>query len=154
VSHVPSPRGTFEKIANALEARIKDDPGLVELPLVHDLMERYGVSRGVVLRAFHTLRHRGLAEPVPGAPWRVVRRGDGVDRRPLTEKLLNLITAEDLQVGSPFPSASSLAERFGVSRPTVTKALGALEADGWLTGGGQGRRRTVNALPKDVERPS
>ncbi|WP_225887464.1 MULTISPECIES: GntR family transcriptional regulator [Streptomyces] len=49
--------------------------------------------------------------------------------------------------GEAFPSASALADRFGVSRPTVTKALEKLETAGVLAGGGQGRVRTVRAVP-------
>ncbi|MGA5145582.1 GntR family transcriptional regulator [Streptomyces griseoincarnatus] len=37
-------------------------------------------------------------------------------------------------MGQPFPSASALAERVGVSRPTVTKALEKLETAGVLAG--------------------
>jgi DNA-binding FadR family transcriptional regulator len=40
-----------------------------------------------------------------------------------------------------------LTERFGVSRPTVSKALDKLEAAGWLSEGGQGKLRTVRAVP-------
>ncbi|MER5522557.1 GntR family transcriptional regulator [Streptomyces sp. NPDC002763] len=36
---------------------------------------------------------------------------------------MDVITDEGLSVGAAFPSASVLAARFGVSRPTVTKAL-------------------------------
>ncbi|WP_344368524.1 GntR family transcriptional regulator [Streptomyces indiaensis] len=54
--------------------------------------------------------------------------------------------------GQPFPSASELAERFEVSRPTVTKALERLEAAGLLAGGGQGKVRTVRAVPTREER--
>ncbi|WP_307181599.1 GntR family transcriptional regulator [Streptomyces canus] len=61
--------------------------------------------------------------------------------------MAEIITTEGLEVGEAFPSASALAERFGVSRPTVTKALEKLEAAGVLAGGGQGRVRTVRAVP-------
>ncbi|WP_075986726.1 helix-turn-helix domain-containing protein [Streptomyces sp. FR-008] len=37
-------------------------------------------------------------------------------------------------MGQPFPSASALAERVGVSRPTVTKTLEKLETAGVLAG--------------------
>ncbi|WP_308287400.1 GntR family transcriptional regulator [Streptomyces indiaensis] len=45
-----------------------------------------------------------------------------------------------------------MAERFEVSRPTVTKALERLEAAGLLAGGGQGKVRTVRAVPTREER--
>ncbi|CAM5662047.1 GntR family transcriptional regulator [Streptomyces hirsutus] len=109
------------------------------------------VSRGVALRAFAVLRQEGVAEPVPGGRWRVVRAGVNVDRRPLEQRIAGIITADRLEVGQPFPSASALAERFGVSRPTVTKALEKLETAGVLAGGGQGRARTVRAMPTREE---
>ncbi|MEV5464015.1 GntR family transcriptional regulator, partial [Streptomyces cellulosae] len=84
--------------------------------------------------------------------WRVVRSGNRIDRRPLDQRIADIITAEGLEVGEAFPSASALAERFGVSRPTVTKALERLEAAGLLAGGGQGKVRTVRAVPTREER--
>ncbi|MFF4977237.1 GntR family transcriptional regulator [Streptomyces sp. NPDC001083] len=110
-------------------------------------MRDHGVSRGVALRAFGVLQREGLAEQVPGGRWRVVRNGQRVDRRALADRVLDVIRDDGLEVGATFPSASVLCERFGVSRPTVTKALEKLEAAGWLSEGGQGKLRTVRALP-------
>ncbi|MEV6485125.1 GntR family transcriptional regulator [Streptomyces sp. NPDC051576] len=152
MSQKASPRDTFRQIADALKTRINDDQEMVELPPVSELMERYAVSRGVVLRAFQALRRSGEAEPVPGGRWRVIRPGDAVDRRPLEERLAAIITDDRLEIGAPFPSASALATRFGVSRPTVTKALDKLEAAGVLASGGQGKVRTVRAVPNREER--
>nr|WP_253268236.1 GntR family transcriptional regulator [Streptomyces asoensis] len=115
-------------------------------------MSDHAVSRGVALRAFAVLRQEGVAEPTPGGRWRVVRAGGLVDRRPLEQRIADIITADKLEVGQPFPSASALAERFGVSRPTVTKALEKLESAGVLAGGGQGKVRRVRALPIREER--
>jgi DNA-binding FadR family transcriptional regulator len=66
VAQRASPRGTFQKITDALKARITDDPEMVELPPIADLVDSYGVLRGVVLRAFQVLRRDGVTEPVPG----------------------------------------------------------------------------------------
>ncbi|MFI9819932.1 GntR family transcriptional regulator [Streptomyces sp. NPDC052013] len=148
----PSPRGTFLEIAAAVKHQIMGNPEMTALPSVSELMRDRGVSRGVVLRAFEALRKEGVAEPVPGGRWRVVRTGDLVDRRPLAERIADIITDEGLEVGAAFPSASVLAERFGVSRPTVTKALDRLEAAGLLASGGQGRVRTVRTVPTREER--
>ncbi|MFF5981158.1 GntR family transcriptional regulator [Streptomyces olindensis] len=115
-------------------------------------MQAHGVSRGVALRAFRALRDYGVAEPVRGGRWRVVRAGEAIDPRPLHERIAEIITTEGLNVGTEFPSASELAGRFGVSRPTVAKALDRLEAAGVLAGGGQGRVRTVRAVPTREER--
>ncbi|TQJ89323.1 GntR family transcriptional regulator [Streptomyces sp. SLBN-31] len=152
MSQQSSPRGTFLKVADAVKARIATDPDMTELPSLAEVMRDHEVSRGVALRAFGVLRQEGVAEPVPGERWRVVRAGARVDRRPLHERIADIITAEALEVGEAFPSASTLADRFGVSRPTVTKALEKLEAAGVLAGGGQGRARTVRAVPMREER--
>ncbi len=150
MSQQANPRGTFLKIADTLKTWIETDPEMTELPSLAEVMRDYEVSRGVALRAFAVLKQEGVAEPAPGGRWRVVRAG--VDRRPIEQRIADIITADGLEVGQPFPSASSLAERFGVSRPTVTKALEKLEAAGVLAGGGQGRVRTVRAVPTREER--
>ncbi|MER7567877.1 GntR family transcriptional regulator [Streptomyces sp. NPDC097941] len=147
MSQQANPRGTFLKIADSVKRQIKDDPDMSELPSLAEVMRDHKVSRGVALRAFGVLRQEGMAEPVPGERWRVVRAGARVDRRPLDQRLAEIIVTEGLEVGEAFPSASVLAERFGVSRPTVTKALEKLEAAGVLAGGGQGKVRTVRAMP-------
>jgi DNA-binding GntR family transcriptional regulator len=125
---------------------------MTQLPTAADLMKAHRVSRGVVLRAFGALQEEGVAEPVPGSRWRVVRAGEQSDRRPLEDRIADIIMDEDLPVGAAFPSASALAKRFGVSRPTVTKALDKLEAAGVLASGGQGKVRTVRAVPNREER--
>ncbi|MFK0104749.1 GntR family transcriptional regulator [Streptomyces sp. NPDC091217] len=154
MSQQASPRGTFQKIADALKAQIDADPKAVELPTIAEVMHDHGVSRGVVLRAFAVLQTEGAAEPVPGGRWRVLREGQRTDRRPLAERLTDVFTDDGLEVGATFPSASTLCERFDVSRPTVTKALEKLEAAGWLSEGGQGKLRTVRALPYREESSS
>jgi DNA-binding GntR family transcriptional regulator len=124
---------------------------MAELPSLAEVMRDHKVSRGLALRAFGVLRQEGVAEPVPGERWRVVRSGARLDRRPLDQRIADIITADGLEVGEAFPSASVLADRFGVSRPTVTKALEKLDAAGLLAGGGQGRVRTVRAVPTREE---
>jgi len=152
VSQQANPRGTFQQIADVLKTQIDADPNMAELPSAAELMRDHGVSRGVVLRAFAMLQKDGVAEPFPGGRWRVVREGQPADRRPLAERLAEVFADDGLVVGATFPSASALCERFDVSRPTVTKALEKLEAAGWLSEGGQGKLRTVRALPNREER--
>ncbi|WP_438294181.1 GntR family transcriptional regulator [Streptomyces sp. HUAS TT7] len=152
MSQQASPRGTFLMVAAAVKGQIEADPKMEELPLIADLMAAHEVSRGVVIRAFDELRKEGLAEPAPGGRWRVVR--SGVDRRPLVEQIADLFADPELKVGAPFPSASELARKFGVARPTVTKALERLESAGLLSEGSQGRVRTVLAMPNRGERSS
>jgi DNA-binding GntR family transcriptional regulator len=140
------------QIAEVVKAQIQADPEMTELPPASALMRDHDVSRGVVLRAFRVLRQDGVAEPVQGGRWRVVREDERVDRRPLEERIADIITDEGLPIGAAFPSASALADRFGVSRPTVTKALERLESAGVLAGSGQGKVRTVRAVPTREER--
>ncbi|MFF5824493.1 GntR family transcriptional regulator [[Kitasatospora] papulosa] len=148
-----SPRGTFLKIADALRVQLIRDESMTRLPALADVMRENGVSRGVALRAFAVLRKEGLAEPVPGGRWRVMRSEDQHDRRPLAERVAAVITDDALVVGAPFPSTTELSIRFGVSRPTVTKALDKLESAGLLSEARQGKQRTVRALPKRTESP-
>ncbi|WP_028815316.1 GntR family transcriptional regulator [Streptomyces flavidovirens] len=152
MSQQTNPRGTFLQIAEAVKIQIRSNPEMAELPKLADLMEAHGVSRGVVLRAFGVLREEGVAEPVPGGRWRVIREGKHANRRPLADRIADVITDDGLKVGEAFPSASALSTRFGVSRPTVAKALDKLEVAGLLSEGGQGKVRTVRALPNQEER--
>ncbi|MER8221290.1 GntR family transcriptional regulator [Streptomyces sp. NPDC094143] len=152
MSQQASPRGTFLKIADAVKKQIEANPEMAELPSLAEVVRDHNVSRGVALRAFAVLRQEGLAEPVPGGRWRVLRPGSRPERRPLEQRIADIIAADGLRVGEAFPSASVLADRFGVSRPTVTKALVKLETAGVLSGGGQGKVRTVRAVPTREER--
>ncbi|MEU2551889.1 GntR family transcriptional regulator [Streptomyces sp. NPDC013313] len=147
MSEQSSPRGTFLKVANAVKTRIEADPDMAELPSAAELMRDFKISRGVVLRAFGVLQRDGIAEPVAGGRWRVRRASEQTDRRPLEDRIADIVTDEKLEIGAAFPSAGNLADRFGVSRPTVTKALVKLEAAGVLSSGGQGKVRTVRAVP-------
>ncbi|MFB8017286.1 GntR family transcriptional regulator [Streptomyces rubiginosohelvolus] len=151
MSQQASPRGTFLKIAEVVRARIDADPKMTELPTAADLMGEFGVSRGVVLRVFDALQEQGVAERVAGSRLRVTRRDDAVDRRPLAEQLIDVITSDRLTVGAAFPSATKLSARLGVSRPTLAKALHKLEAEGLLSESKQGKPRTVLSLPKQEE---
>lgn len=147
-----NPRGTYLKIAETLKTWIETEPLMTELPSLAEVMSDHNVSRGVALRAFAVLKQDGVAEPAPGGRWRIVRAGQQVDRRPLEQRIADIITADGLEAGQPFPSASVLAERFGVSRPTITKALERLETAGVLAGGGQGKVRRVRSVPTREER--
>ncbi|MEE1791433.1 GntR family transcriptional regulator [Streptomyces sp. BE308] len=151
MSQQASPRGTFLKIAEVVRARIDADSKMTELPTAADLMGEFNVSRGVALRVFDVLQEQGVAERVAGSRLRVARRGEAVDRRPLADRLTDVITTDQLTVGATFPSAAKLCARFGVSRPTVAKALHKLETVGLLSEGKQGKPRTVLSLPKREE---
>ncbi|MGW1548714.1 GntR family transcriptional regulator [Streptomyces sp. NPDC002346] len=153
MSQQASPRGTFLKIADVVRAQIDGDEQMTELPSAADLMRDHGVSRGVALRVFGVLQKEGVAEPVPGGRWRVIRHGQSLDRRPLSDQIAEVIADDDLTVGALFPSTTELSARFGVSRPTVSKALDKLQSAGLLSEARQGKQRTVRALPKRTESP-
>lgn len=144
----PAPRGTYLVIAKELADRVRANPDTAELPSVREVMAEYGVSRGLALRAFHVLEHQGLATPVPGARWKVAWRGPETDERSLADRIATIVGEDQLEVGVAFHSEGKLAERLGVSRPTVRKALAELEASGILAPGGQGKQRTVRKLPE------
>ncbi|MEV7089463.1 GntR family transcriptional regulator [Streptomyces sp. NPDC093085] len=144
-----SPRGTYLKVADAVRSQIEADAEMTELPSAAELMREYGISRGVALRAFGALKKAGVAEAVPGGRWRVVRTSGHGDRRPLSDRIAEVFRTDGLTVGQPFPSASALSDRFGASRPTVTKVLNKLEAAGLLSEAQQGKPRTVRALPPE-----
>lgn len=144
---IAAPRDTYLRIAKELTDRVRDDPTMQELPSVHEVMAEYGVSRGVVLRAFKVLAFQGVGVPVPGARWRVAWRGGEVDERPLSVRIGSLIVEDGLEAGTVFYSEGKLCDRLGVSRPTVRKALAELEASGVLKPGGQGKQRTVGTIP-------
>lgn len=152
MSQQASPRGTFLKIADAVRAQIESDPEMTELPSAAELMRDHGVSRGVALRTFGALQKEGVAEPVRGGRWRVVRPDQREDNRPLADRITEVFVTDKLKVGALFPSASALAERFGSTRPTVSKVLDKMEAAGLLSAGHQGKQRTVLALPDREER--
>jgi DNA-binding GntR family transcriptional regulator len=135
-------------IAKEIADQVRTDPDMQELPSVHEVMAQYNVSRGLALRAFHHLEKEGVATAVPGARWRVAWRSQQVDEKPLAARIADIITEDQLKVGARLPGETTLAERLGVSRPTIRTALAELETAGILTPGGQGRQRTVKALPK------
>ncbi|MFH8435122.1 GntR family transcriptional regulator [Streptomyces sp. NPDC018007] len=147
MSHQANPRGTFLEIADAVKAQIEANESMTELPTAAEIVREYGVSRGLALRVFQVLEKQGVAERVPGGRFRVIRQGEYMDRRPLAERLVEVIVDDRLAVGEAFPSTSKLCERFGVSRPTVTKALDKMQTAGLLSEGKQGKQRTVLALP-------
>ncbi|WP_308405979.1 GntR family transcriptional regulator [Streptomyces sp. 43Y-GA-1] len=65
--------------------------------------------------------------------------------------MADVILDDDLALGAAFPSTTELSSRFGVSRPTVSKALAELESAGFLSEARQGKQRTVRALPERTE---
>lgn len=140
-----SPRGTYLQISESLRQQINKGKIIDELPSEAELMRTFGVGRSTVGRALKTLKAEGVVESVQGAGWFVTGTGD---RRPLVEKVTDLLRREGVEVGDPFPSEKELCDAFGVSRTAVRSALALLEGRGFIAMG-PNRRRHVRALPTE-----
>ncbi|WP_431041453.1 GntR family transcriptional regulator [Streptomyces sp. P1-3] len=138
-----SPRGTYLQISESLREKIEKGKISEALPSEAELMRSYGVGRSTVGRALKALKTEGIIESVQGAGWFVVGTGD---RRPLVERVTDLLRADGVAVGDAFPSESELCKEFGVSRTAVRSAIAQMEGRG-LIEMGPNRRRQVRALP-------
>ncbi|MFI5986378.1 GntR family transcriptional regulator [Streptomyces sp. NPDC051555] len=138
-----SPRGTYLQVSEALRLQIEKGKIEERLPSEAELMATYGVGRSTVGRALKVLKTDGVIESVQGAGWYVTGTGD---RRPLVERITDLLRVDGVAVGDVFPSEGELCEAFGVSRTAVRTAIALLEGRG-LIEMGPSRRRQVRALP-------
>ncbi|MGY5129941.1 GntR family transcriptional regulator [Streptomyces nigrescens] len=137
-----SPRGTYLQISESLRQEIEKGKISEALPSEAELMSTYGVGRTTVGRALKVLKADGVIESVQGSGWYVAGTGD---RRPLVDKVVDLLRAEATKVGDTFPSEKELCERFEVSRTAVRSAIAQLEGRG-LIAMGANRRRQIRAL--------
>ncbi|MFI0187843.1 GntR family transcriptional regulator [Streptomyces sp. NPDC017082] len=101
------------------------------------------MSRSAIERALATLKAHGVIESVQNAGWFVAGAGD---RRPLVERVTDLLRGGDVKVGDRFPIQEELCQRFGASRTAVRSAIAQMEGQG-LVGRGAGRGREVLTLP-------
>ncbi|UQA93115.1 GntR family transcriptional regulator [Streptomyces halobius] len=138
-----SPRGTYLEVSDSLRQKIKEGKITEALPSQAKLMSAHGVSRSTIERALAVLKSEGLIESVQGAGWYVAGTGD---RRPLAEKVTDLLRAKGVKVGDRFPTEKELCEKFGASRTAVRSAIAQMEGQG-LIGKGATRGREVRALP-------
>ncbi|MFJ9416216.1 GntR family transcriptional regulator [Streptomyces sp. NPDC101227] len=138
-----SPRGTYLQISESLRRKIAAGEISEGLPSEAELMSTYGVGRSTIGRALKALKTDGVIESVQGAGWYVTGTGD---RRPLVERVTDLLRVDGVQVGDAFPSEKELCERFAVSRTAVRSAIAQMEGRG-LIAMGTSRRREVRALP-------
>jgi len=138
-----SPRGRYLEVADSLRQKIKGGELLDGLPSQAKLMSTYGVSRSTIERALGALKSDGLIESVQGAGWYVAGTGD---RRPLVERVTDLLRADGVKVGDRFATEHELCELFGASRTAVRSAIAQMEGQG-LIGKGAKRGREVRALP-------
>ncbi|MFF9324517.1 GntR family transcriptional regulator [Streptomyces sp. NPDC014776] len=142
-----SPRGTYLEVSESLREKIRDGEITEALPSQSALVSEYGVSRSTIERALAALKADGVIESVQGAGWFVAGTGD---RRPLVERVTDLLRGGGVKVGDRFPTEKELCERFGASRTAVRSAIAQMEGQG-LIGKGAGRGREVLTLPAGRE---
>lgn len=140
-----SPRGTYLEVSESLRQKINNGEIAEALPSQATLVEDYGVSRSTIERALSALKAEGVIESVQGAGWYVTGTGD---RRPLVEKVTDLLRADGVKVGDRFPTEKELCDLFGASRTAVRSAIAQMEGQG-LIGKGATRGREVRALPTE-----
>jgi len=138
-----SPRGTYLQVSESLRQKIKTGEIAEELPSQAALMSDFGVSRSTIERALSALKTEGVIESVQGAGWYVSGTGD---RRPLVERVTELLRADGVKIGDRFPTEKELCGLFGASRTAVRSAIAQMEGQG-LIGKGTTRGREVRALP-------
>ncbi|WP_314414164.1 GntR family transcriptional regulator [Streptomyces kroppenstedtii] len=138
-----SPRGRYLEVSDSLRQEIKEGKITESLPSQAKLMGTHRVSRSTIERALGVLKGEGLIESVQGAGWYVAGSGD---RRPLVERVTDLLRADTVGVGDRFPTEKELCELFGASRTAVRSAIAQMEGQG-LIGRGATRGREVRALP-------
>ncbi len=138
-----SPRGTYLRIADAIETEISGDSTVTSLPSEARLMEKHSVGRTTVRRALEALAAKGLIRSRPGAGWVVV---GSEPNAPVLDQLTALV--RKLDVGADFPSEKELTETTGAARGTVRRALAQLEGAGVLEVR-PGRGRRVRTPPID-----
>ncbi|MFD8071597.1 GntR family transcriptional regulator [Streptomyces sp. NPDC059718] len=138
-----SPRGTYLQVSESLRQKIETGEIEDALPSQAALVSAYKVSRSTIERALAALKAEGVIESVQGAGWFVTGSGD---RRPLAEKVTDLLRVDGVRVGDRFPTEKELCERFGASRTAVRSAIALMEGQG-LIGKGAARGREVRALP-------
>ncbi|MEU1814955.1 GntR family transcriptional regulator [Streptomyces roseifaciens] len=141
-----SPRGTYLQVAGALREQIEAGEISEKLPSKADLRRIHGVGGSTIDRALAVLKAEGLVESVQGAASYVAGTGD---RRPLVEKMTDLLRIGGTKPGDPFLTEDELCERFYASRTAVRSAIAKMEGQGLLSSAAPGRRREVQTLPDD-----
>ncbi len=140
-----SPRGTYLQISESLRQKIVKGKIIDALPSEAELMRTYGVGRSTVGRALKVLKNEGVIESAQGTGWFVTGTGD---RRPLVDRVTDLLRAEGVNVGDVFPSENDLCQRFGVSRVALRSALAQMEGQGLIEMGPR-RRRQIRVVPSE-----
>ncbi|MEU7163835.1 GntR family transcriptional regulator [Streptomyces morookaense] len=132
------------QISESLRQKIRAGEIEEQLPSKAELRQTYGVGASTIDRALGVLKAEGLIESVRGAANYVAGTGD---RRPLIEKMTDLLRREGVKQGDAFLTEVELCEKFGASRTAVRSAIAKMEGQGLLTVGAPGKRREVQNLP-------
>lgn len=139
------PLARYEQIAAALRAEIVDGtlPPGQQIGTEDILADRFNVSPGTARRALQVLGNDGVVIGVSGRGWFVVSEGGPPTRTGETASAIRAgILSGEWPIGVRLPGELALAERYGVGRITVSRALALLESEG-LIGRGPGAGRTV-----------
>ncbi|MFJ9176662.1 GntR family transcriptional regulator [Streptomyces sp. NPDC102360] len=137
-----NPRDTYLQVAGSLRQKIQVGEIKDDLPSQTQLISAHGASRSTIERALKVLKAEGLVESVQGAGWYVAGTGD---RRPVVEKMIDLLGADGVKVGDPFPTEKDLCEMFKASRTAVRTAIAQMEGQGLIAKVKRGRE--IRALP-------
>src|SRR4030095_849004 len=108
-----------------------------------------GVSRSTVRHALQRLEAEGVVVQLSGRRYAAGgRAGSDMAFEQVARDVRNALKRGEFGLGGRLPSETALAERHGVSRPTVRKALGLLRDErlvrsapklGWFVVGNGGR---------------
>lgn len=145
LTSAPGPLTKSPAVARALahlRGLLARGAGMAGEPLqsLDDLADSARVSRMPMFQAVTQLKSEGLLEAIRGGRIRragIVSVASAPSRRPgrgagALEALRRDLAAGRFAPGEPFPDVGFLAERCGVSLPTLRKALAAMEAAGEL----------------------
>ena len=95
--------------------------------------EQFGVAEATAREALKTLADEDLVTPVPGHGWRWKSgRGALSKTEEVAAKLRHAVESGEFTEGSQLPGELTLAERYGVGRVTVRRAIDLLAAEGTL----------------------
>ncbi|MGW7312640.1 GntR family transcriptional regulator [Streptomyces sp. NPDC054865] len=119
-------------ISEALRTRIASRLYAEALPSEAEIGREFGVARTTVRRALRALEESGEISAVPGVGWQVAAVGRLAPYERIVTDIQNRIRGGVLPAGSQLPSEAELAATYGVARGTVRRAVGELEAAGYV----------------------
>ncbi|WP_129306580.1 GntR family transcriptional regulator [Streptomyces sp. L2] len=126
----PSPRGTYQVISQALRERIAAGAYVDGLPSEAEIGREFGVARTTVRRALHALEESGDIKTVAGVGRSVAGGAGTAPYEQIMTDLLEQIRRGELPPGTRLPSEADLADKYGVARGTVRRAVRELETAG------------------------